>query len=108
MHRLKEGAAMQHHSATPLATDIAQRLLARRTPRREADAAGFDLSLLYAECGGCGRPLVWPAVMTRGILRKAGVDPETLDLGHLLRTDGCHQCSPDRDDFTVTLVKLVG
>ncbi|GAB7081228.1 hypothetical protein [Megalodesulfovibrio paquesii] len=85
----------------------ARRILADLFPDAFLTGREFDLSLLYAECGVCGRPLVWSETATRLVLRRAGVDPGTLDYSHLLRTNGCGRCSPELEDATISLVKLM-
>lgn len=87
---------------------ISRRVLADLFPETFAGIEGFDPALLYAECGQCGRPLVWPLRATTLILKKAGVDPVTLDYTHMLRASGCGECSEHPDDITITLVRLVG
>ncbi|MCA1986251.1 MAG: hypothetical protein LDL27_07220 [Desulfovibrio sp.] len=102
---------MEHHhpryptSAAERAT--AWRMLADLFPEALQAGPGFDVSLLYAECGACGRPLVWPAAVTLLVLRHAGVATESLDYTHLLRTNGCAACSPSLEDPIITLVRLV-
>ncbi|AGW12586.1 hypothetical protein [Megalodesulfovibrio gigas] len=99
----------RHHPKPTLASEraAARRVLADLFPEAFEVGLAFDLSLLYAECGECGRPLVWPVNVTRLVLKHAGVAPESLDYSHLLRSNGCAVCSPELTDPIITLVRLM-
>lgn len=73
-----------------------------------ADKKPYDPELIYVECRVCGRPVLWEPGRTTALLAESGVNPASLDEQCLILSDGCRACSPEKDGFQLSIVRLSG
>ncbi len=66
--------------------------------------SGFDPELLYVECARCHRPLLWEPGQTSKLLRRANIDPGSLNSGCMILSEGCPICSVEEEGFVARLV----
>jgi len=71
---------------------------------RSSSNQDFDLEMLYVECSRCGRPLIWEKGTTTFLIQHSGID-RRLSPDWLMLSKGCPACSPDQDEFVLTLAR---
>lgn len=64
----------------------------------------FDVSLLYAECARCHKPVLLRD--TGETLLWMGIPPDVLDADCLLLYDGCPNCAPGKPAYKSRFVRL--
>jgi hypothetical protein len=76
----------------------------KKSERKAFPGQDFDLETLYVECSRCGRPLIWEKGTTTFIIQSSGID-KNLGSDWLMLSRGCPVCSPDDDEFVLTLAR---
>ena len=66
----------------------------------------YDPELLYVECHLCGKPVLWEAGKTTTLLKQSDIAPGTLDESCLILSEGCHNCRPEADGYSLSIVRL--
>lgn len=74
----------------------------KKSGKEPASKEDFDLETLYVECSRCGRPLIWEKGTTTFLIQYSGIE-KTLDSDWLMLSKGCPACSPDQNEFVLTL-----
>lgn len=66
----------------------------------------YDPELLYVECRGCGRPVVWEPGKTTTMLQEANINTMHLDAQCMLLADTCPSCQPGMQLINIQVVRL--
>jgi|GEM_PF-6742822 len=74
----------------------------KQSNKKTSSTHNFDPEMIYVECARCGRPLIWEKGTTTFIIQSSGVGRH-LSPDWLILSRGCPTCSPDQDEFVLTL-----
>ncbi len=66
----------------------------------------YDPEMLYVECRNCGKPVLWEPGKTTRLLSQASINLESLDASCLIISDGCRQCKPGVEGYTIAVMRL--
>lgn len=69
-------------------------------------AKDYDPELLYVECRLCGKPVMWEAGRTTSLLKQSDITPGMIDESCMIISEGCRNCHPEADGFTLSIVRL--
>lgn len=73
---------------------------------RNANEKPYDPELIYVECRVCGRPVIWEPGRTTNLLADSNISPQSVDEHCLILSDGCRECNPGSDGFSLSMVRL--
>jgi hypothetical protein len=83
---------------------MSNKFIKKNAGRKVNSSQDFDLEMLYVECSRCGRPLIWEKGTTTFIIKSSGIE-KSLGSDWVMFSRGCPACSPDNEEFTLTLAR---
>ena len=75
-------------------------------PADNVKRQNYDPEMIYVECRACGRPILWEPGQTTALLARSNIKPGMVDERCLILSDGCQECMPYSDGFSLSIVRL--